>query len=93
MILISVLILIVSIALFTLQVTAINFNRIAIIILLYSGVLSYNTLYTELVGSGVGVFGGLFQVTTLIQSFDIFIYLAGILVLILGEFFLKIYPY
>jgi hypothetical protein len=39
-------------------------NRIAIILLLYSGVLAYNTLYTGLVGSGVGVFGGLFPVTT-----------------------------
>ncbi|RUS23406.1 various chains-domain-containing protein [Endogone sp. FLAS-F59071] len=68
---------ILSIAFSSLRITAIYFNRIAIILLLYSGVLAYNTLNEGLVGSGVGVFGGLFQVTTLTQI--------GALVLLLGE--------
>jgi NADH-ubiquinone oxidoreductase chain 2 len=76
---------ILAIALSSLRITAIYFNRIAIILLLYSGVLAYNTLYTGPVGSGVGVFGGLFQVTTITQSMDVFIYLVGALVLLLGE--------
>ncbi|KAI9491205.1 hypothetical protein BDB00DRAFT_883910 [Zychaea mexicana] len=38
-----------------------------------------------IVGSGVSVFGGLFQVTTITQSIDVFIYLLGALVLLLGE--------
>jgi|SwirhirootsSR3_FD_contig_81_1352853_length_1900_multi_6_in_0_out_0_1 NADH-ubiquinone oxidoreductase chain 2 len=85
MVLISILIMILVIALSSLRITAIYFNRIAIILLLYSGVLAYNTLYTGPVGSGVGVFGGLFQVTTITQSMDVFIYLVGALVLLLGE--------
>src|SRR4051812_12635033 len=85
MVILSISFLILSIAFSSLRITAIYFNRIAIILLLYSGVLAYNTLETGLVGSGVGVFGGLFQVTTITQSMDVFIYLVGALVLLLGE--------
>lgn len=85
MVLISILIIISAIIAPSLRITAIYFNRIAIILLLYSAVLAYNTLYTGLVSSGVGVFDGLFQVTTITQSMDIFMYLIGALVLLLGE--------
>ncbi|KAG2195734.1 hypothetical protein INT47_004838 [Mucor saturninus] len=76
---------ILAIALFSLRIPAIYFNRITIIILLYSALLSYNTLYTDFGSSGVGLFGGLFQVTAITQSIDVFIYLLGALVLLLGE--------
>jgi NADH-ubiquinone oxidoreductase chain 2 len=85
MVLFGVLTMILAIALFSLQIPAIYFNRITIILLLYSALLAYNTIYTDLVSSGVGVFGGLFQVTTITQSIDVFIYLLGALVLLLGE--------
>jgi NADH-ubiquinone oxidoreductase chain 2 len=85
MVLFGVLTMILAIGLFSLRISAINFNRIAIILLLYSGVLAYNTLYIDLVGSGVGVFGGLFQVTVITQSIDLFIYLLGAVVLLLGS--------
>jgi NADH-ubiquinone oxidoreductase chain 2 len=85
MVLFGILTMILAIGLFSLRISAINFNRIAIILLLYSGVLAYNTLYIDLVGSGVGVFGGLFQVTVITQSIDLFIYLLGAVVLLLGS--------
>src|ERR1700710_648143 len=85
MVLFSVLTMIVAIALFSLRISAINFNRIAMIVLLYSGLLAYNTIYTDLVGSGIGVFSGLFQITTITQGIDLFIYIMGALVLLLGE--------
>jgi len=85
MVFFGVLTMILAIALCSLQIPAIYFNRITVILLLYSGLLSYNTLYIDLVSSGVGVFGGLFQVTTITQSIDVFIYLLGALVLLLGE--------
>ena len=85
MVILSILIMILSIAFSSLRITAIYYNRIAIILLLYSGALAYSTLYTGPVGSGVGVFGGLFQVTTITQSMEVFIYLVGALVLLLGE--------
>ena len=52
---------ILAIALFSLRIPAINFNRITVILLLFSALLLYNTLYIDLVGSGVSVFGKLFQ--------------------------------
>ena len=85
MLIISILTLIISIALFSLRITEIYFNRIAIIFLLYSVVLAYNTLHIGPIGSGVGIFGGILQVTTITQSIDIFIYLIGALILLLGE--------
>jgi NADH-ubiquinone oxidoreductase chain 2 len=85
MVLFSVLTMIVAIALFSLRISAINFNRITIIVLFYSGFLAYNTIYADLVGSGIGVFSGLFQITTITQSIDVFICLMGALVLLLGE--------
>ena len=85
MVLFSVLIIILAIAFYSLRIPAIYFNRITIIVLFYSALLTYNIIYTNLVSSGVGLFGGLFQVTTITQSIDIFIYLLGALVLLLGE--------
>jgi NADH-ubiquinone oxidoreductase chain 2 len=85
MVLFGVLTMILAIALFSLRIPAIYFNRITIILLLFSALLSYNSLYIDLIGSGVGVFGGLFQVTTITQSIDVFIYLVGALVLLLSS--------
>nr|YP_010996222.1 NADH dehydrogenase subunit 2 [Mucor indicus]WPA89395.1 NADH dehydrogenase subunit 2 [Mucor indicus] len=85
MVLFGVLTMILAIALFSLRIPAIYFYRITIILLLYSALLSYNSLYVDLIGSGVGVFGGLFQVTTITQSIDLFIYLVGALVLLLSS--------
>lgn len=85
MVLFGVLTMILAIALFSLRIPAIYFNRITIILLLFSALLSYNSLYIDLIGSGVGVFGGLFQVTTITQSIDVFIYLLGALVLLLSS--------
>jgi NADH-ubiquinone oxidoreductase chain 2 len=85
MVLFGVLTMILAIALFSLRIPAIYFNRITIILLLFSALLSYNLLYIDLIGSGVGVFGGLFQVTTITQSIDVFIYLLGALVLLLSS--------
>lgn len=85
MVLFGVLTMILAIALFSLRIPAIYFYRITIILLLYSALLSYNSLYVDLIGSGVGVFGGLFQVTTITQSMDLFIYLVGALVLLLSS--------
>ena len=37
------------------------FNRVAVLILLYSGILAYDILYIESLATGIGVFSGLFQ--------------------------------
>ena len=75
MIMISILILIVAMALPSLNsnITSIYYTRIASIIFLYAGVLSFNTLYIQSIESGIGIFNGLFQVTVVTQFLEVFL--------------------
>ncbi len=84
MILISILIFIVAMALpsFNRQVSPILLTRIATIILIYSGALAFNAFYIQSIGSGIGLYSGLFQVTTITQQLDIFLLFIGGLILI-----------
>src|SRR5690606_30216841 len=52
-------------------------------ILLYSSLLSYNTLYVIPLSSGIGILGGLFQTSILSQSLEIFILIIGSIILLL----------
>ena len=84
MILISIMIFIVAAALPSLKqwIHPILTTRIASIVFIYAGVLSFNTLYIQSIGSGIGVYSGLFQVTTVSQLIDTFIFFTGSLILI-----------
>lgn len=88
MLLIGLFTLLLAIALYSLKITSTLFNRITIILLIYSAVLSFNGLYPLILNAGVGIYGGLFHVTTLSQSFDLFIFILGAIILLLNE-----YPY
>ena len=57
-------------------------SRLTSIIFLFSGALAYNALYIQSIGSGISIYSGLFQVTILSQSFDIFIFILAALILI-----------
>lgn len=57
-------------------------TRLTSIIFIYSGALAYNALYIQSIGSGISLYSGLFQVTVLSQSFDIFLFLLASLILI-----------
>nr|YP_009690400.1 NADH dehydrogenase subunit 2 [Coniferiporia sulphurascens]QEG57180.1 NADH dehydrogenase subunit 2 [Coniferiporia sulphurascens] len=84
MILISLLIIIVAIALpsFKTQLTPILLTRITSLILIYSGALAFNALYIQSIGSGIGIYSGLFHVTIISQQLDIFLLTIGALILI-----------
>lgn len=84
MIFISILILIVAIALpsFNKQVSSILFTRISSIIFLYAGALSFNALYIQSIGSGIGIYSGLFYVTIISQFLEVFLLIIGSLILI-----------
>jgi len=84
MIIISILILIVAIALPSINsnISSLLYIRIASIIFIYAGVLSLNALYIQSIGSGIGLYNGLFQVTLISQFFDIIIVLIGSLILV-----------
>ena len=84
MIFISILILIVAFALPSInkQISPILFTRISSIVFIYAGALSLNALYIQSIGSGIGIYSGLFQVTNISQLLDVFILLIGSFILI-----------
>jgi NADH-ubiquinone oxidoreductase chain 2 len=84
MLFISILLLIVVMAIPSLktQISSILFQRLSSIILIYAGALSFNALYIQSIGSGIGIYSGLFHVTFISQILDIFIFLIGALILI-----------
>jgi len=84
MIFLSILILIVAKALpsCNTNLSPILFTRISAIIFIYAGVLSFNTLYIQSIGSGIGIYSGLFHVTTVSQLIEVFLLIIGSLILI-----------
>jgi len=56
-------------------------SRLTSIVFLFSGALAYNALYIQSIGSGISIYSGLFQVTILSQSFDLFIFILAALIL------------
>jgi len=84
MIFISVLTLIVAKALPSLyrNLSSIYFTRISAIIFIYAGVLSFNTFYIQSIGSGIGLYSGLFQITQVSVLIEVFFLIIGFLILI-----------
>jgi len=74
------------------------FNRVAIFILLYSGIMGYDSLYITYLDTGIGIFKGLFHSTAITHSFDLFIYIIAPIILLLTAFYARrivqpIFPY
>nr|YP_009504997.1 NADH dehydrogenase subunit 2 [Lyophyllum shimeji]AWW14116.1 NADH dehydrogenase subunit 2 [Lyophyllum shimeji] len=84
MIFISILTLIVAKALPSINsnLSSVYFTRISAIVFIYAGVLSFNTLYIQSIGSGIGIYSGLFQVTVISQFIEVFLLVIGSLILI-----------
>lgn len=64
------------------KTTPLLLTRVTSIALLYAAALSFNATYIQAIGSGVGIYGGLFQVTSVSQSIDTLIYLTGAIILL-----------
>jgi NADH-ubiquinone oxidoreductase chain 2 len=64
------------------KISPILFQRLSSIILIYAGALSLNALYIQSIGSGIGIYSGLFHVTFISQVLDIFIFIIGAIILI-----------
>ena len=94
MIFISILTLIVAKALPVLnkQISSIHFTRIASIIFIYTGAITFNCLYIQSIGSGIGIYSGLFHITQISQFIEIFLFLIGGLILIGWPLVLPILP-
>ncbi len=85
MLLISILSLLLSNAVTIRRDISILFNRVTIIVLMYSILHSTITLFFS--NKGISLHGGLLNITSITQIFDIFIFLVSILILQLTSFF------
>jgi len=79
--------LLVSNALTTRRDKSILFSRVVIMSLLMVSFIAYNNLYLNPLGKGIGIYGGLFNVTTFTQTFNIFILLVSATILTLTAFY------
>ena len=64
------------------NISSILYIRISSIIFIYSGALSLNALYIQSIGSGIGIYSGLFHVTVISQLLDTIIFKISSLILI-----------
>ena len=67
--------------------TSILYSRIAILIVLYSLMSSYTTLYITYLEKGLGLYGGLFNITAITQIFQIFILIICGIILLMTAFY------
>jgi NADH-ubiquinone oxidoreductase chain 2 len=67
---------------FNQQLSSIMITRISAIIFIYSGALAFNALYIQSIGSGIGIYSGLFHVTIISQLLDVFLLIMASLILI-----------
>ena len=63
------------------------YSRIVIKTLIYTSLLAYSNLYIRPLEKSIGIYGGLFNVTTFTQSFNIFILLVSAVILSLTAFY------
>jgi len=84
MIFLSILIFILAMSLpfFKTQITPIFFTRIAALVFIYAGVLTFNALYIQSIGSGIGIYSGLFQITYYSLFIETFLYIIGAFILL-----------
>lgn len=82
MLLIGLTSLLMAIPLNSSTITPTLLTRITSITLLFSAVLSFNALYLQAIGSGLGLYSGLFHVTGVTQAMEIFLFIVGSFILL-----------
>ena len=85
--LISLLIFLVSNAVTLRRDRSILFSRLVINSLLFASFLAFYNLFTQPFEKGIGIYGGLFNITTFTQTFNIFIFLISATILVLTAFY------
>lgn len=63
------------------------FSRVSISILLYTALISKESAYANYLEGGIGLYGGLFHMTSITQIFHIFIFIVTIIILQLTAFY------
>ena len=87
MLIFSILFLLLSNAVTLRRDKSILFSRITISVLLYSSILALNDLYLTSLERGLGLYSGLFHVTSTTQIFHIFIFIISAAILQLTAFY------
>jgi len=87
MLIYSILFLLLSNAVTLRRDKSILFSRIAISVLLYSSLLALNDLYLTFLERGIGLYSGLFHITSTTQVFQIFIFMICAAILQLTAFY------
>jgi NADH-ubiquinone oxidoreductase chain 2 len=64
------------------KISSIHISRIASIIFIYTGAISFNCFYIQSIGSGIGIYSGLFHITPISQLMEIFLFFIGGFILI-----------
>ncbi|EHY51761.1 NADH dehydrogenase subunit 2 (mitochondrion) [Exophiala dermatitidis NIH/UT8656] len=67
--------------------TSILYSRIGILIIFYSLISTYTTLYITYLDKGIGLYGGLFNITAVTQVFQIFILIVCGIILSMTSFY------
>jgi NADH-ubiquinone oxidoreductase chain 2 len=87
MLIFSILFLLLSNAVTLRRDKSILFSRAVIIILFYSSFIGLSNLFINSLSRGIGIYGGLFHVTSTTQIFHIFIFLISAVILQLTAFY------
>jgi len=66
---------------------SILFSRVVIKGLLFASFIAINNLYLKPLEKGIGIYGGLFNVTTFSQTFNVFIFMMSAVILVLTAFY------
>lgn len=66
---------------------SILYSRIVMKGLVFGSIIAFTSLYTKSLGNGVGIYGGLFNITTFTHTFNIFIFLISFVILTLTAFY------
>jgi NADH-ubiquinone oxidoreductase chain 2 len=64
------------------KISSIHISRITSIIFIYTGAISFNCFYIQSIGSGIGIYSGLFHITPISQLMEIFLFFIGGCILI-----------
>jgi len=67
--------------------TSILYSRIGILIVFYSLMSSYTTLYITYLEKGIGLYGGLFNITAVTQVFQMLILIVCGIILLMTAFY------
>src|ERR1700760_935529 len=89
MLIISLFIHIISSAVTYRRDKSMTYSRISILIMIYSAILVYNSLNVSALAKGIGIYNGLYHITSITQGFSLLILIITTIILFLTAFYTK----